>query len=225
MDGTVPESASRIAADALREARIEARRLARSLRTRRPVADEAFDCFMPPALQAVSSIYWTPLAVARLAARWLNEAGVRTLVDVGSGAGKFCVVAALLTRYSISGVERRGQLVAAARDLAALFDVDDRVTFIEGGVGTAEALAPDAYYFFNPFGEYVFRAVEFDDDGIPTDEDVQRDLDATVGLLARAPAGTFVVTYNGFGGSFPPGYEQLVMARRLPGTLRLWKKA
>src|SRR5690606_40531568 len=105
-----------------------------------------------------------------------------------------------LTRYSISGVERRGQLVAAARDLAALFDVDDRVTFIEGGVGTAEALAPDAYYFFNPFGEYVFRAVEFDDDGIPTDEDVQRDLDATVGLLARAPAGTFVVTYNGFGG-------------------------
>jgi hypothetical protein len=57
-----------------------------------------------------------------------------------------------------------------------------------------------------------------------TPETHERDLAAARALLSRAPLGTFVITYNGLGGRFPRGYEQIDVASRLPGTLRLWKK-
>jgi hypothetical protein len=41
----------------------------------------------------------------------------------------------------------------------------------------------------------------------------------------RAPAGTIVLTYNGFGGLMPASYEACRVSRDLPCVLRLWRKA
>ena len=208
-----------------RAPRRSARLVAAALRTGRPSVDDAFDRFLPDALREVSRHYWTPLPVVRKAAVWLRETRVRTVVDVGSGAGKFCVAAALLTRCRFIGVEHRSSLVAAARDLAEVFEVDDRASFMNGDLDTAGTFGADAYYFFNPFGAYDFESTRFADPDVTFTTDTQRrDIAATAAMLSLAPIGTFVITYNGFGGTIPAGYEEIDRAARLPGTLRLWKK-
>lgn len=208
-----------------RATRRSARLVAAALRAGRPSANDAFDRFLPTELRQVADQYWTPLPVVRRVATWLRETGVGSVLDIGSGAGKFCVAAALLTRCRFTGVEHRSTLVAAARDLAAVFEVDARVSFVYGTVNAVAALPADAVYIFNPFGEYTFDDPRFiEEEVIFTPETRQRDVAAVAGLLSGARAGTFVVTYNGFGGPLPAGYEELDSATRLPGTLRLWKK-
>lgn len=65
-----------------------AQHLAEMMRTGSCPIDRSFDRFLPEALRLVSPAYWTPLAVAKRAADWLEDLGIRTVVDLGSGAGK-----------------------------------------------------------------------------------------------------------------------------------------
>ena len=208
-----------------RTTRRAARLVAAALRAGRQSANDAFDRFLPEELRAVSDQYWTPLPVVRRAALWLRETQVHSVIDIGSGAGKFCVAAALLTRCHIVGVEHRASLVAAARELAGIFEVDDRVAFTHGDLDAVTGSGVDAYYVFNPFGEYAFDSPHFTDPDVTFSSETQRrDIAAVNAMLSRAPIGTFVITYNGFGGKIPAHYEQIDVATRLPGTLRLWKK-
>ena len=71
-------------------------------------SERHFDRFLPAALR-VSHEHWTPLAVALRVAQWLRELHVTTIVDVGAGAGKFCVALALASECEITGVEQRPQ--------------------------------------------------------------------------------------------------------------------
>ena len=202
-----------------------ARTVAAALRAGRPVGDAAFDRLLPEELREVSGQYWTPLPVVRRAASWLREIKARTVVDLGSGAGKFCVAAALLTRCRFTGLEQRASLVVAARRLAETVGVDARVSFVQARIDATTALAGDAYYAFNPFGEYLFPSARFTDPDVTfTPEARRNDIAAARTLLSLAPLGTFVITYNGLGGRFPQEYEQIDVVSRLPGTLRLWKK-
>ncbi len=173
----------------------------------------------------MSGQYWTPLVVAKRAAEWLADLKVRTVVDIGSGAGKFCVAAALAGRCHFTGLERRSRLVAAARTLAQLFDVDDRVSFVEGAFGNIATPVADAYYLYNPFGEYLFGSKDhFDSDAERSDERYKRDVAAVQDLLQRAHVGTCVLTYNGFGGRVPSSYQEICVDNELPNELRLWRK-
>ena len=122
-----------------------ARLVAAAIRTGRFPANQAFDRFLPRELREVSDRYWTPLPVVRRAALWLRDARVRTVVDIGSGAGKFCVATALLAPFSLIGLEHRSSLIASARGLAELFEVDDRVTFVQGEFGVGPTPIGDAY--------------------------------------------------------------------------------
>lgn len=211
---------------AARDTRRAARLVAAALRAGRPSANDAFDRFLPEALRDVSHKYWTPVPVIRRAATWLRETHVADVVDIGSGAGKFCVAAALLTRCRFIGLEHRASLVDASRSLAGTFEVADRVTFIRGELAQTTNLAAAAYYFFNPFGDYSFESERFSEPGLAfTSETHKRDIVAVHALLSSAPDGTFLITYNGFGGKVPATYLQLDVIDRLPGTLRLWRKA
>lgn len=198
---------------------------AAALRRGDPAADASFDRLLPAELRKVSSDYWTPMPVIRRVAGWLRAERVDTLVDIGSGAGKFCVATALLTSCRVVGLEQRPSLVAVARSLAALLEVDDRVRFVEGAFGDVPTPAASAYYLFNPFGEYAFSPARDLDDGIAFSEQAYtRDVDALTRFLARAPVGTMVVTLNGFGADPPPSYEQIRVDLTQRAALRLWKK-
>jgi predicted RNA methylase len=199
--------------------------VAMAIRTGMCPVDRAFDRFFPDELRLVSAQYWTPLLVVMRAAEWFEELGVRTVVDIGSGAGKFCVAAALASRCHFTGIEQRARLVTVARDLARVFDVEDRVTFLDGAFGDVPIPEADAYYLYNPFGENLFGAQDHLDEDVELSFDrYARDVATTRDLLLRAPVGTYVVIYNGFGGQVPLGYHEIHADHDLPNPLTMWKK-
>lgn len=203
----------------------EAARVAAALRGGDASANAAFDRFLPLELRKVSEDYWTPLPVIRRIASWLRAERIDTLVDIGSGAGKFCVATALLTSCRIIGLEQRPSLVAVAQSLAELFEVDDRVRFVAGAFGDVPTPPASAYYAFNPFGEYAFSSARDLDDGVSFSEQAYaRDVDAMTRFLRRAPVHTRLITYNGFGADPPPSYEQIRLDHTHRGALRMWKK-
>jgi hypothetical protein len=188
--------------------------------------DSAFDQFLAEPMRRLSAHHWTPLVVAARAAQWFDECNVRTVVDIRSGPGKFCVAAAIASRCHFTGLEHRGPLVACARVLARAFGVEDRTYFIHGALGEVRLPTVDAYYLFNPFEENVMGATERIDERVAlSPERSRRDLEFVHSLLTRAPAGTYVLTYNGFGARLPPSYSKIRVDRELPNTLCLWRKA
>jgi predicted RNA methylase len=199
--------------------------LARKLRARDCPSDRAFDEHLPEELRVVSGMYWTPLVVAVRVAEWLDELAVGTLVDVGSGVGKLCVAAALAGRARYVGIEQRGRLVEVARDLARTFELEDRVSFVEGALGETPVPAGDAYYLYNPFGENRYDpAGRLDSDVELSEQRYRRDVVSAEKLMADAPVGTFVVTYNGFGGAVPSAYREVRVDHELPNVLRMFEK-
>jgi predicted RNA methylase len=195
------------------------------LRAGRCPSEAQFDTFLPVEHRVVSWQYWTPLVVVLRAATWLNDNRVRSVVDIGSGAGKFCVAAALASQCRFTGIEHRPRLISTARQLAKTFEVDDRVTFIDGVFGEATLPEADLYYMYNPFGENIFdRDCRLDDHVELSAERYERDTTAATDLLNDAKVGTYLLTYNGFGGSIPAGYKVVQTDLELPNVLRLWRK-
>jgi len=204
----------------------ETQRIAADLADGRLPRDATFDGHLPLEARALSSRHWTPLAVAMRAAEWFDEFRIRTVLDVGSGAGKFCVAAALAGHSHFSGLEQRGRLVTCARSLAFSFGVQQRVHFLHGALGGVRLPAVDAYYFYNPFEENLLApASQIDGEVELSAERYARDLRAVRELLSAARAGSYVLTYNGLGGKLPASYQPVRIDRELPNVLRLWRKA
>lgn len=199
--------------------------LAQAMRNGQCPTDRSFDRFLPESLRLVAPEYWTPLAVVKRAAAWIDDLGIRRVADIGSGAGKFCVASALFGNSRLIGLERYASLVAAARQLADLFDLGDRVQFVNGSLGEVPDPIADAYYFFNPFTDYRLGPDHPTDSAAESaDATHADDIAAAEDLLRRVRAGTWILTYNGFGGRMPDGYRVVHVERDLRGELRLWQK-
>ncbi|MFZ1221036.1 MAG: methyltransferase domain-containing protein [Chthoniobacterales bacterium] len=82
------------------------------------IEDEKFDLIYPAKIRRLSPIFWTPVAVAAEAVKWLVSAPGQRVLDIGCGPGKFCLVAASLADGQFTGVEQRIDLVTAARQAA-----------------------------------------------------------------------------------------------------------
>lgn len=188
--------------------------------------DSAFDRFLPRELQTVSEQHWTPLSVVLRAAQWIDELGVRTVLDIGSGAGKFCVAGALASEARFIGLEQRESLVWASRELARAFKVESRVGFVHGTLEHTPLPEADAYYLYNPFGENLFGPFGQIDATVELGEArFQQNIADAERLLQRARVGTYLLTYNGFGAAVPPAYRKVRIAEDLPCLLQMWQKS
>lgn len=189
------------------------------------VPDSVFDQCLPPEFQQVSPQHWTPLDVIRRVSTWIDQMDIRTVVDIGAGVGKFCVAAALTSRARFVGIEQRERLVLAARQLAQSFQIEDRVSFEWGIVGSRTLPPADAYYLFNPFGENLYA------NGGYIDQEVElswhryaRDVETTRQFLDEVPLGTYVITYNGYGTTLPRAFFDVEVEYSLTNVLRLSQK-
>ncbi len=196
-----------------------------SPRTRVVDADVAFDLELPRRVQTKAAIHFTPVAVARRAAQLLvDRAGMRVL-DVGAGAGKFCLVAAReIPTCTFVGIELRPHLVHTARKLAQRLDVKN-VEFLDGDALSLDWSTYDAFYFYNPFGERVHETEHVLDRTIDLDPWTFLPTVTAVGeRLAAARLGTRLVTYHGFGAPPPHQYDLADSFPIATDRLELWIK-
>lgn len=202
-------------------ARVEAIRA--GLRAGKAVDDRTFDDLYPFGVQCLSRVYWTPVNVAVRAARLLARKPGARILDVGSGVGKFCIVAALASRAKVIGVEHRPHLVGIAEHAAARVGV--KVQFVAGTLADCDPRTIDGVYLFNPFAENLCASRDRIDPTVELSEPrFRRDIAVAQRFLERASPETRVVTYCGWGGKMPADYR-LVLRETCAGPLELWVKA
>jgi Methyltransferase domain len=176
------------------------------LRASEIVSDGAWDRVYPWQHAEESPVCWTPVAVARRAAELLTETVTKPVLDVGSGVGKFCVVAALTTPGVFVGVECHRDLVEVARSTARRAGAT-HASFVCGRMEDVDWADFGGFYFFNPLEvDWLASSGE-------QARQRQRMVSWIEQRLALMAAGTRVVTYHGFGGTMPGGYR---LVRREP---------
>lgn len=192
---------------------------------RRTAQDTAFDAVFPAAIRLLSARFWTPVEVARRAAAMIQAAGVRRVLDVGSGPGKFALVAAMAAPdVEFVGVERRPHLVAAARRAKAQLAIPN-ARFHIGDAADVEWEPFDGFYFFNPFAENLFVPDERIDGGAELGvEQFMRDVRAAERALQRVRVGSVVLTYHGTGTRMPGCFDLERSERAGSDELHLWVK-
>jgi SAM-dependent methyltransferase len=187
--------------------------------------DTSFDRLYPTAIRRASPRYWTPVGIARRAARLLRDAGARRVLDVGSGVGKFVLVAAATApEVSWVGIEQRAHLVVharrAARELATT-----NARFVVGDATDVSWGAYDGFYFFNSFAENLFGVHErLDDRAELSFARFARDVERAHAALRAAPPGTAIATFHGSSGRIPCSFELAHVGPAASGWLRLWIK-
>ena len=198
-------------------------RLRRALRDGARVHDRDFDAVYPLDIRSASSTFWTPVQIAQRAAELLVRDAASSVLDVGAGAGKLCIVGALRTEATFTGIEHRPHLVTIARNAAERLDVSRKTRFLHGELREVERGRFDAFYFYNPFSENLYGPRDHLDDTVELSRArFCRDVDAAYRALERAPAGTRVVTYHGFGCALPPCYRNELREGAGTNVLELW---
>lgn len=215
-----------------RRAYFDPRQLAAELRDGLEVPDHDFERLFPVPLRTMSRVHWTPLAVARRAVELLAPLAGERMLDVGAGVGKVCLVGALRSPASWTGLELRPALIRAAELAAKALGVADRTSFFQTDMATFDWGDYDGVYLYNPFGELL----------MPADATSLREvgpLSAEYSHAARVARhrrlvtaaeekawslrpGARVVTFHGFGGAWPPCLELVQREKISTDVLELW---
>lgn len=199
--------------------------VAAAVRSGYEVSDGTFDLCLPVDLRPASPRHWTPIDVARRASEWIEQLRMRTVVDMGAGAGKFCVTAALLSKARFLGIEHRPRLVSASRALAEAFCVDGQASFEWGVIGRRPIPRADAYYLYNPFGENLSPGANQIDQEVQLNRArYEHDVEWVRQFFHGVPLGTYVITYNGYGALLPSSFIDIRVDREHGRALRLSKR-
>lgn len=166
------------------------------------VADDDFDLIYPAETRCHSHSFWTPVEAVIQTAAFFKGHCTRVL-DVGSGGGKFCLIAAhLCPETSFFGIEHRPTLVKMSQALALQAELAN-LTFQEGDAFALNWQEFDGLYIYNPFQEqfYSKSTLNYVDNAVvPLSEQnhFASTWETTV-RLRRLARGTRVGIYNGLG--------------------------
>lgn len=183
--------------------------------------DASFDALYSMAVQKHSFIHWTPYEIIETAIEWLKLNENSHVLDIGSGAGKFCAIGSMLSHATFTGVEKRSDLFDTASKLCKDLQLSN-VNFINQDIVNVPFEAYSAFYYYNPFCEYI---AEFDriDDTISYDPDAFRVYeDYVIDQLDLLPVRTRIVTYCSGTFPLPASYEMRNLL--FDGNLALWVK-
>lgn len=133
------------------------------LKAGKTVLDESFDNLLSPAFQKVADQQYTSIFIAQKAAAFLCELKSAKVLDLGSGTGKFCLIAALEHSNDITGVEFRKSQVEEANALKDKFKVEN-VHFLCEDMKNIDFELYDSFYIFNPFFEHKVAQARMDNE-------------------------------------------------------------
>lgn len=185
------------------------------------VEDKDFDAIYQKRIRMLSKIHFTPVAVALAAAKFLVAKPKAKVLDIGSGAGKFCMVGASCTNGFFIGVEQRLYLYNISESLSKQHSLNN-THFIHGNIVEVELRQFDAIYFYNSFYENLFQVGSIDN---TVDLDVELyDLYTSYlrEQLETMPIGTRLATYFSFMDEVPSSYQ--IHSTEFDRKLKLWEK-
>lgn len=187
-----------------------------------PDPDESFNQLYPPSIAKLAKRHWTPLQVAQKAADFLAaEKGARVL-DVGSGAGKFCLAAAShKTDAFFYGIEQRKSLVDHAETARAILGLEN-ISFIHGNFTQLDFRNYDHFYFYNSFYENLAGTDKIDDSIDYSGELYNYYNRYLYKQLAQKPSGTRLVTFHSLEDEVPESYH--VVQTEMDNLLKCWIK-
>jgi len=184
-------------------------------------SDKDFDAVYPLKIRKLSSRHWTPVEMAKRAVDFLVDDSETRVLDIGSGVGKFCLVAAAYSRGHFTGVEQRGSLVRLSQKIATRFHLE-RVKFIHDNIKNINFENFNSFYFFNAFEENLDHTDKIDDSS-PIDVALYESYCRYLyEQFETAPSGTKVVTYCTSSYIIPENY--LLVKTGTKGKLKFWKK-
>lgn len=183
--------------------------------------DHDFDLRFPETIRVQSPCHWSPVDVCQKAAQMLVVKPGTRVLDIGCGPGKFCAIGASTTLGHFTGVEQRGRLVKAGREMLQRHGIT-QAEIVHGNITTVSFDAFDAFYLFNPFEENILPYLQID-----------HDVEMEPGLydhytlhvqqqLERMPVATRVATYFGSCAEIPECY--VCEKTDYDGMLKLWVK-
>lgn len=194
------------------------------LRAGRPVPDRLFDSVFPERVRLISSRFWTPIQVARKAAKILAQ-GPGPILDVGAGVGKFCIIGAMTTDAEFHGLEHRAELVTIANEVIGALGLAGRARVFQGTLEDVDWKRYRSFYFCNPFEENIFpEARRYDDCVELTRQRFEQDTARVERELDAAPVGTRIVTFHGLGAKVPVTYRLCSELTRGNPLLHAWIK-
>lgn len=185
-------------------------------------SDVRFHTIYPESLHAQANMHWTPLHIARKAADFLAAGQPVRILDIGSGAGKFCLAAAFYQpSASYTGIEQREELVFAAnhaRDVLGL----QQVLFKHGNLVDTDLADYDHFYFFNAFFENLEAAFRIDHTVPYSGELYARYNRYLFRQLQKKPSGTRLATFHSTEAEVPGEYHEVGATE--DGLLKFWVK-
>lgn len=185
------------------------------------ISDEQIESLYPIKMRKLSNTHWTPVDVAKKAIQFLTEGGRKTVLDLGSGSGKFCIVAAASSDAEIVGVEQRENLVQLSRKIAKNLNLEN-LKFIHGDLIEIEFKEHNSFYFFNAFEELINSKDKLDKSQLLDKTAHQGYIKLIREKFDQCIKGTRVVTYCGDCEEIPDSFELLKNTNK--GKLKFWKK-
>ena len=185
------------------------------------VEDITFNELYPNKIKKLSDRHWTPVAVAKFAAEYLADKPYKKVLDIGSGAGKFCLVGAASTKGIFYGVEQRASLIKLSKKIAEKYDVTN-VEFIHSNINKISFSDYEAFYFYNSFYENIDSSCSIDKTIVPEKELFYAYSKYVKEQLEQTPIGTRLVTYWSNWKEIPDSFELKYAA--CGGVLVFWQK-
>ncbi|MEN5436696.1 methyltransferase domain-containing protein [Sphingobacterium faecium] len=193
----------------------------KALRSDLGVEDSAFDDLYPTNIKILGQRHWTPVDVAKKAAKYLVQHPKDKILDIGAGAGKFCLVGAACTEGMFYGVEQRESLVEISNGIAQKHQIDN-VEFIHANINQISFSDYDAFYFYNSFYENIDTTCPIDHSILPNQELYHIYTEYLRQQLKQLPIGTRIVSYWSGWDEIPTSFDLEQTACR--GLLNFWKK-
>ncbi|MFN0213966.1 MAG: methyltransferase domain-containing protein [Saprospiraceae bacterium] len=186
------------------------------------VRDDDFNAIYPSKFRKIARFHFTPVEVAKVAAAYLVDKPGTRVLDVGSGAGKFCMVGAACTEGHFTGVEQRKNLHRLAINVSTKLGVE-RVDFIHSNILGIDFGAYDAIYYFNSFFENI-APLSAIDQALALDKSLYTQYTQYMHeQLDKMSSGTRLVTYFSFLDEIPDSYK--IKAANFDLKLKCWEKA
>lgn len=185
------------------------------------VTDEAFNAMYPRNIGRIAEKHFTPVAVAKTASEFLVTSADTKVLDIGSGAGKFCMVGAMHTAGHFTGIEQRTALVELSKRLSGAYALRN-ISFIIGNVTSVRFSDFNAFYIYNSFYENIDVRDSIDNSVVVNPPLYNAYLNYTLEQLSSLARGTRLATYYTTDAIVPSSFE--LVNKLYEGKLNFWIK-